>query len=181
MQVDYLRQPNGISCATTAILNSIRWAGGTGERAHTENLNYLAQACEQNEEGVHPWTFGRVLKSQGQGLYETEWKIHPKMGRIEGHLQAGGAVLVEFTPKSLREGKDLRHIVLMVGVDPGGYVFQVVNSFKDAPVLEEYDRAEFKWQFLRAKNLDPFYSGWFLTKYGGHPVNTSRRGPRLRV
>jgi hypothetical protein len=91
----------------------------------------------------------------------------PRLKEIEDHLRAGGAVIINFRWKEMRDWEmvDARHYVLVTDMSLFGDYFGVVNYQTKRPVYQRIHRDTFKGRILRFRQ--PPFKGWFLTRTSG--------------
>ena len=147
-------------------LNALKWAGV--EVSSSEHLDYLTEltACGPPPRGTWHGTFDPALRAAGKGFYSVRRVHHPPLGRIETHLQDGGAVVFNYFWRKEKEGTEGRHFHLLVGMSSSGNSFYVVNRGRRDPTFKRVHRETFKKEDLRFQRADPNYKAWFLTRAG---------------
>jgi hypothetical protein len=106
----------------------------------------------------------RTLRLAGKGRLDIRRVYRPKLREIEGHLSAGGAIILNYRWHEMRDGKmvDARHYVLMTDMSLFGEYFGVVNYSTKRPVYQRIHRDTVKKHLMRFRQT-PF-KAWFLTK-----------------
>lgn len=162
----YYKQRDKFSCGPVAIFNALKWAGAKDGLTAKRALPPLSRLCECSKYngGTKHTAMDRTLRIAGKRCFDIRRVYTPKLGEIEEHLRAGGALILNFRWHEMRNGKmvDARHYVLITDISLFGEYFGVVNYSSKRPVYQRIHRDTVKKRLMRFRQT-PF-KAWFLTK-----------------
>jgi hypothetical protein len=156
----YTRQKKARDCVPTAILNTLHWAGaGIG---YEKGIKHIEEMC------THPdWPDSRYLnrdwaiRELGTDLFQVEYSEGPTLGKMEKHLQKGGAILIDYFWRT--ETGWARHLEFVESISPSGKSFYIVNGAFKGNAHRKVSRNKFKRRELRFQQTKHKHKVWFLT------------------
>lgn len=157
----FTKQRDRYSCGPVAILNALRWSGT--DAPYEDLIDILQKVCNcEPGRGTNHTDFDAALRFFGTDLFRVRRVHRPCLSTIEEHLQADGAVILNY--RWFGNGRHFRHFALACGVSPDGRDFYVVNDSRHGPALQGLRRKDFVKETLRYQRVDPHFKGWFLTQ-----------------
>ena len=161
----YIKQRDKFRCGPVVILNALKWAGV--DVSYDESIDHLSNLCRcRRPRGTNHKNFDRAIREAGKGIFRTQLVRHPTIGKIEEHLQDGGALAFNYHWRREEENESSRHFSLVEGISPSGRTFYIANRSHAGRTLQSIHRERFKKWDLRFQRTDPHYKAWFLTREG---------------
>lgn len=165
MRPRYYKQRDQFRCGPVAVFNALKWTGGFAGLTAKKAMPRLDALCECIwPRGTLHGPMDSTLRIAGRGFFDVRRVYTPKLKEIEDQIKAGGAAIINFRWRDVRDGKlvDARHYVLVTDMSTSGEYFWVVNSHPKRPVYHRIHRDAFKKRILRFRQ--PPYKAWFLTR-----------------
>jgi len=168
----YVKQRDKHSCGPVAILNALKWSGQ--DMSHRKHIQMLKLMTGQKPRGgtsnTNLYRTLRVLGGKLLGSLKIKPRIRPTLQEMEAHLRNGGVVLLQYHwidkngSRFPQKWSFHGHFVLVTGVSPSGYWFEVVNGYTYTPAARTISRDKFKRDMLGFQRGHPGVKGWFLTR-----------------
>ena len=162
----YTKQRKRFDCGPVTIINALKWAGKN--ITYEKRINYFKRLCKCDDiDGTKHRNFDRALRISGKDMFSIRRVHHPTLKEIVNHLKNKNAIVINYRWRKRKSNRNMRHFILLVGIEPSKDSFDVVNGYGKGPALQPVLREQFKRLELRFQRVDKHYNAWFLTKLKG--------------